>query len=127
MKKNLLLILFAFLFAAPVFAQVQPSITSPELEKKCTRITQAMAQQLRLTEMSYIKLKALNCERLVQTEAILVTYGDNEKMLREKMEEVELAYEKGITAILTPKQLEAFAEYSKDSSETVFFASTGKK
>lgn len=126
MKKNLLSVLFAFLIAVPSFAQVKTSSVSPEIEKKCTRITQAMAQELRLTEMGYIQLKALNCERIVKTEALQEAFGNNEGVLREKMEEVELAYEKGITSILTPKQLEAYAEFKKESSETVFVASTKK-
>lgn len=127
MKKFLLPVLFALLIAAPTFAQVQASTISPEIEKKCTRITQAMAQELRLTEMGYIQLKALNCERIVKTEALQEAFRNNERVLREKMEEVELAYEKGITSILTPKQLEAYAEFKKESSETVFVASTEKK
>lgn len=126
MKKNLLSVLFAFLIAVPSFAQVKTSSVSPEIEKKCTRITQAMAQELRLTEMGYIQLKALNCERIVKTKALQEAFGNNEGVLREKMEEVELAYEKGITSILTPKQLEAYAEFKKESSETVFVASTKK-
>lgn len=126
MKKNLLSVLFAFLIAVPSFAQVKTSSVSPEIEKKCTRITQAMAQELRLTEMGYIQLKALNCKRIVKTEALQEAFGNNEGVLREKMEEVELAYEKGITSILTPKQLEAYAEFKKESSETVFVASTKK-
>ena len=127
MKKVLLPVLFAFLIAAPAFAQAQTSTISPEIEKKCTRITQAMAQELRLTEMGYIQLKALNCERIVKTEALQEAYGNNERVLREKMEEVEVAYEKGISSILTTKQLEAYADYRKESSHTVFLASRDKK
>ncbi|MFD3001570.1 hypothetical protein ACFS7Z_14460 [Pontibacter toksunensis] len=127
MKKVLLPVLFALFFAAPTFAQVKTSSISPEIEKKCTRITQVMAQELRLTEMGYIQLKAINCERIVKTEALQAAYGNNERVLREKMEEVESAYEKGIAAILTAKQLEAYAEFREESSQTVFVASTEKK
>ena len=113
MKRILLPILFTFILIAPSFAQIHTSGLSPEIERKCTRVTQAMAQELRLTEMGYIQLKALNYERMVKTEAVVEAYGNNESLMREKMEEVEEAYEKGIATILTPKQLEAYADYSR--------------
>lgn len=127
MKKILLPILSALLLTAPAFAQSYTGGTTPETEKKCTALTQKMAQELRLTEFDYIKLKSLNCEFIVKTEAVLASYGNNEGLVREKMQEIELAYEKSIAAFLTPKQMEAYANFRKESSETVFVASTGKK
>ncbi|RDV13707.1 hypothetical protein DXT99_18245 [Pontibacter diazotrophicus] len=126
MKRILSFVVFALLLTAPAFAQVGILDVSPELEKKCTSITQAMTQKLQLNEPVYIQLKALNRKRMAKTAELLRSYTNNDSLLHEKLQEVELDYEQQLINFLSPKQLEAYATYRKDASETMFAAAKEK-
>jgi len=126
MKKFLFVIAAAFLFGAPAFAQTSIFDITPANEAKCTLITRAMALELRLNEHEYIKLKQLNRERIVKTNDLLHTYGDNATVLKEKMKELELAYAQKITSFLTPNQLHAYANYKEEATHVSFVAATSK-
>ena len=124
MKKFLLVAVAAFLFAAPAFAQTSIFDLTPEAEAKCTQITREMAFELRLNEPEYIKLKELNRDRLVKTEALLELYNSNAPALNEKMQEIEVAYEQKLASFLTPKQLNAYTNYNHAAVHVKFVATT---
>lgn len=124
MKKFILIAVAAFLFGAPAFAQTSILDIDPEVEAKCTHITRSMALELRLNEPEYIKLKELNRERLVKTDALLQTYGQNSPALQEIMQEVEADYEQKLVSILTPNQLHAYDNYKQAAVQVNFVATT---
>lgn len=124
MKKFILVAVAAFLFGAPAFAQTSIFDIDPEVEAKCTQITRAMALELRLNEPEYIKLKGLNRERIVKTDELLETYSESAPELKEKMREVELAYEHRILSFLTPNQLHAYDNYKQAATHVNFVAAT---
>ncbi|GAA4438119.1 hypothetical protein GCM10023188_33090 [Pontibacter saemangeumensis] len=124
MKKFLLVAVAAFLFAAPAFAQTSILDIAPEVEAKCTHITRSMALELRLNEPEYIKLKELNRERMVKTDALLQQYSQSSPALQEKMHEMEIAYEQKMASFLTPNQLHAYDNYKQTPVQVNFVAIT---
>jgi hypothetical protein len=125
MKKFLLIAAAALLFSAPSFAQNNVySIfdVSPAVEAKCTNITRSMAHELRLNEPEYIKLKELNRERIVKTDALLQSFKENDPELNQQMKEIELAYEQQIASFLKPDQLHAYINYKQAISHVKFVA-----
>ncbi|WP_162055157.1 hypothetical protein [Pontibacter pamirensis] len=126
MKRILSFVLFALLLTAPAFAQVSILDLSPELEKKCTSITQTMTQKLQLNEPAYIQLKALNRNRMAKTAEIMRSYSNNDSLSLEKLREVELDYEQQLITFLSPKQMEVYATYRKDASDFMFVAAKEK-
>lgn len=124
MKKFLLVAVAAFLFGTPAFAQTSIFDLTPEAEAKCTQITREMAIELRLNEPEYIKLKELNRDRLVKTEALLELYNSNAPALNEKMQEIEVAYEQKLASFLTPRQLNAYANYNQAAVHVKSVATT---
>ena len=124
MKKFILVAAAAFLFGAPAFAQTSILDINPAIEAKCTHITRSMALELRLNEPEYIKLKELNRERLVKTDALLQTHGQNSAALQKLMQEVEADYEQKLVAFLTPNQLHAYANYKQEPAQVNFVAIT---
>lgn len=124
MKKFILIAIAAFLFGAPAFAQTNILDTNPEVEAKCTHITRSMALELRLNEPEYIKLKELNRARLLKTDALLQTYGQDSPALQEAMQEIEADYERKLVDFLTPNQLHAYANYKQAPAQVNFVAAT---
>jgi hypothetical protein len=125
MKKILLFTAAVLLSGASSFAEgtISGGFTmNSELEAKCTNITRAMANELRLNEPEYIKLKELNRKRMAQTNELLQSYSANDPLLQEKIREMELAYEQEITAFLTPNQLHAYANYKQNTTDIKFVA-----
>ncbi|TPE43083.1 hypothetical protein [Pontibacter mangrovi] len=122
--KNLLLFVSILFISTSAFAQ-SGHMLSRESEQKCTQITRNMAQELRLNELGYIKLKEINKERMRLTEEAVNSYADNHDMLNQKLEEIARNYDEKITAFLNPNQLQAYANYKKAQPAGVRFASLG--
>ncbi|OKL38417.1 hypothetical protein [Pontibacter flavimaris] len=108
--KNVLLVIAAFLISTASFAQ-SPFKLSREAEERCTQITRAMAQELRLNELGYIKLKELNRERMLATQEILSNHSNDTHLLEQKLEELAASYDQNVTSFLNSNQLQAYANY----------------
>ncbi|AKD03904.1 hypothetical protein POKO110462_03010 [Pontibacter korlensis] len=124
--KNLLLLAAAFLISVSAFAQSTYTL-SREAEEHCTKITRAMANELRLNELGYIKLKELNRERIALTEELVRTFSNNAEMLDQKLEELAMAYDEKVTAFLNPNQLQAYANYKEHQPSQARFVAAGKE
>lgn len=124
--KNVLLVIAAFLISTASFAQ-SPFKLSREAEERCTQITRTMAQELRLNEIGYIKLKELNRERMLATQEILSSYSNDSHLLEEKLEELATSYDKKVTAFLNANQLQAYANYKNQPTPAARFVAVSKE
>ncbi|MCX2741134.1 hypothetical protein [Pontibacter anaerobius] len=124
--KNVLLVIAAFLISTASFAQ-SPFKLSREAEERCTQITREMAQELRLNELGYIKLKELNRERMLTTQNILSNYSNDAHLLEQKLEEAAQAYDQQVTAFLNPNQLQAYANFKSQPTPKVRFVAVGSE
>ncbi|WP_299820516.1 hypothetical protein [uncultured Pontibacter sp.] len=116
MKNLFLLIVITVISATNVFAQYGDYTLTREQEAKCTELTRAMVNELRLNEMEYIKLKALNREKIAAEDATRESLKDNVAALELKLQEIETDFETKLTAILNANQLQAFAEYKRKNT-----------
>ncbi|WP_299759261.1 hypothetical protein [uncultured Pontibacter sp.] len=123
--KNVLLLIVAFLISTATFAQ-SPFKLSREAEERCTQITRAMAQELRLNEIGYIKLKEINRERMLATEEVLENANGNADLLDQQLKELAVAYDQKVTAFLNSNQLQAYANYKKQPISEVKFIAVSK-
>ncbi|MGV3504335.1 MAG: hypothetical protein ACO1O1_11550 [Adhaeribacter sp.] len=80
-------------------------------EKRVNLITRVMATQLGLNESEYLRLKALNRERVVKSDEIAELYGQNQALQAQKMQELEESFDKKFRAMLSPSQAAAYAAY----------------
>ncbi|MGV3586618.1 MAG: hypothetical protein ACO1OF_06435 [Adhaeribacter sp.] len=111
MKKTLLSLLFLSFFAYQANAQQ----ISESAEKRIALITRVMAAELGLNESEYIRLKALNRERIVKGDEISEFYTNNPDLKTKKLMELEASFDKKFKAMLNPIQLAAYAAYKHDS------------
>ncbi|WP_242920037.1 hypothetical protein [Pontibacter liquoris] len=119
MKKFILASLMLFISFGAAFAE--GTQLSPDAEKKCSDVTRTMANELRLNEMGYIKLKALNRELYAATEEILLTSKSEEQ--QEKLQALAAKYETELVSFLSPSQLQAYKSYAaRVSSSSKFVA-----
>ncbi len=128
MKKNLLLALVAILCCTASFAQhIGTPALSREAEAKCTDLTRIMANSLRLNEPEYIKLKALNRELILKTDEIKASATYDAATRSAKLKEIAVAYDKAVTAILTPNQLQAYEAYKEHQNATYMAVAGGEE
>jgi len=111
MKKHLLSIIFVLFVSFAVKAQT----ISDSAEKRIALITRVMAAELGLNEAEYIRLKALNRDRIVKADEIAEYYSNNSEMKTQKLQELESNFDKKFKAMLNPGQLAAYAAYKHDS------------
>ena len=69
------------------------------------------ATELGLNESEYLRLKALNRERVIKADELAELYSDNQEVLNKKIYELEVSFDKKFTAILSPSQLAAYSQY----------------
>jgi len=110
MKKPLLSLLFIFLISFAVKAQD----ISDSAEKRIALITRVMTAELGLNESEYIRLKALNRERIVKGDEIAEFYTNDPDMKAKKLMELENNFDKKFRAMLNPNQLAAYSAYKHD-------------
>jgi hypothetical protein len=111
--KNYLLI---FVFFALVSFGTQAQTISDSAEKRISLITRVMTAELGLNESEYIRLKALNRERIIKGDEISEYYSNNPQLRTQKLEELENNFDKKFKAMLSPSQLAAYAAYKHDSA-----------
>ncbi|ARS34477.1 hypothetical protein [Pontibacter actiniarum] len=121
MKKFLLVTFTFFLFGTPLFAQSVFTL-NPEAEARCTELTRKMTAELRLNEFEYIKLKALNRERMAKTDELTRTYSDNLPLLEQKLQELAQVYDQKIVTFLKPDQKQLYAHYKQEMPKAQFVA-----
>lgn len=80
-------------------------------EKRVNLITRVMASQLGLNESEYLRLKAMNRERVVKSDEIAELYAQNPALQAQKMQELEESFDKKFRAMLSPSQAAAYAAY----------------
>lgn len=121
MKKFILMAVAALISCATAFAQSNTQLT-PEAEARCTELTRKMARELRLNEPEYIKLKALNRERMARTDMAMRQYSDDERLLKQQLTKIASAYEQQLITFLKPDQLQAYGNYKENANKVRFVA-----
>lgn len=109
MKKYILSISF-FLFTA-LLSMGQDLNSSTE--KRVNLLTRVLASELGLNEAEYLKLKALNRERVVKSDEIAELYSNDEKLQSQKIQELEASFERKFKAMLSPTQLASYNAYQQ--------------
>ena|SRR5687768_5273898 len=110
MKKSLLSLLFLCLVSFAAKAQN----VSDSAEKRIALITRVMTAELGLNESEYIRLKALNRERIVKGDEIAEFYSNDPDMKVKKLQELENNFDKKFKSMLNPSQLAVYSAYKHD-------------
>ncbi|MDB5262845.1 MAG: hypothetical protein JWQ14_2126 [Adhaeribacter sp.] len=115
MKKSLLSLILIFMFAFSTKAQsIKAQDVSDSAEKRIALITRVMTAELGLNESEYIRLKALNRERIVKGDEIAEYYSNNPDIKAAKLQELENNFDKKFRNMLNPSQLAAYSAYKHD-------------
>jgi len=122
MKKLLHALFCSFLLIGSAYAQEVSSST----EKRVSLLTRVMATELGLNESEFLRLKAMNRERIVKADEIAEFYNDNQEMLAKKINELELSFDKKFTAMLNPSQLAAYSQYKHRPNSQIALSSENK-
>ncbi|MGV3539148.1 MAG: hypothetical protein ACO1OQ_05015 [Rufibacter sp.] len=105
--KNFTLTLY-FLFALAVSTVAQ---SNPVLEKASSDITRRMVESMAMNENEYIKLKALNLERLTKATEADKMYSDDAEMREVRLREIEDEFENKLFVMLNARQVAAYADF----------------
>lgn len=81
---------------------------------------------MRLNEIGYIKLKALNRERIATTENLLKNHTGDEQQLNLRLQELEIAYDEHVKSFLNANQLQAYANYKQQGSTNFRFVAVSQ-
>lgn len=100
---------------------------SPSAEKRVNLITRVMASELGLNESEYLKLKALNRERVVKSDEIAELYSHDQALLDKKLQELETNFDKQFKSMLSPSQLAVYSAYRQSPDTELAFSETGNK
>jgi len=111
MKK---LIIILGLTSLTGFAQAG-HLTATQVQQKATAITRTMAKELYLNENEYIRLKAMNIQKLVALNAILENHGNNPALANTMIQEIELAYHKQLAEVFSTKQMQHYLAWQQAS------------
>lgn len=111
MKKLMIILGLA---SATGLAQAK-ELTTTALKQKATAITRAMINDLKLNEHEYIRLKAMNIQKLVALNAILENHGDNPALANTMIQEIELAYHKQLAEVFSTKQMQHYLAWQQAS------------
>lgn len=123
MKNLILTALTLLLTISSVFAQDNDYTLTRDQETKCTELTRSMVNELRLNELGYIKLKALNRERMALMEAAKENLKNDLAAQEKEYQQIEADFDQKLTAMLNASQLQAYAVY-KRKSEVKLIAAT---
>jgi len=107
MKK--LILSLSFFFCLLLTASAQD--ISSSAEKRISLLTRVMATELGLNESEYLRLKAMNRERVVKADELAELYSANPEVLNKKIYELEVSFDKKFTAMLNPSQLASYTQY----------------
>ncbi|GGK61689.1 hypothetical protein GCM10011405_07180 [Rufibacter glacialis] len=70
-----------------------------------------MMQSIGLNESEYIRVKALNQERLTKAAEVAKMYGSDAEMRDARLSEIESGFEAELFKILNSRQVEAYSEF----------------
>jgi hypothetical protein len=122
MKKHLLFLIFFFFTATLSMAQD----LSSSAEKRINLLTRVMASELGLNEAEYLKLQALNRERVVKSDEIAEFYAHDQEIQAKKLLELEASFDKKFKAMLSPNQLAAYNTYRQSPDTEIALSKSGK-
>ena len=122
MKKTLLFLSF-FLFSATLSMAQDLSSSA---EKRINLLTRVMAAELGLNEAEYLKLQALNRERVVKSDEIAEFYAHDREIQAKKLLELEASFDKKFKAMLSPNQLAAYNAYRQSPDTEIALSKSGK-
>ena len=111
--KNLLTI-----FLGLIFSLVTLSLQAQDLNARADAQTRQMATQLKLNDSDYMRLKALNFNRLAKIDALASLREQDHRYLDLRLDEIEEDYHTELYSMLKPKQYAAFMEYKKTQPYT---------
>ena len=121
MKTLTLTLAFGLCFGFSALAQDQPK-SSASIDARVTEETRSMAQKIGLNEREYMTLRKLNKERISKTVEVESIYSNDAEMRTMKIQEIDEHFDTQLTAVLNPKQQEAYAELKKTSESPVNIA-----
>ncbi|MET4104919.1 hypothetical protein [Hymenobacter sp. UYP22] len=110
MKKVFASIVCIALFTA---GYIQPAAAGDGTTKtavRATEMTRRMAEQTKLTEGQYVKVRALNMRLLTEMAELRRQLSSDATKLDEAVAETQLRYEWDLANILRPKQMVAYDE-----------------
>ena len=105
-----------FLGLSLIFATI--SLQAQDLNSRAESQTKKMASQLKLNEADYMRLKALNFNRLAKIDVLSSLREQDHRYLDLRLDEIEEDYQTELYSMLKPKQYAAFMEYKKDQPYT---------
>lgn len=94
------------------------SLQAQDLNSRAESQTKHMAAQLKLNEADYMRLKALNFNRLARIDALASLREQDHRYLDLRLDEIEEDYHTELYSMLKPKQYAAFMEYNKTQPYT---------
>jgi hypothetical protein len=121
MKKSLLFLSFLFFTSFITMAQGVNS----SVEKRVSLLTRVMASELGLNEAEYLKLLALNRERVVKSDEIAELYAHDQGLQTKKLLELEASFDKKFKTMLSPTQLAAYKAYSLSPATDIALSEPG--
>jgi hypothetical protein len=121
MKKNLLFLSF-FFFAS--FTSMAQDLSS-SVEKRVNLLTRIMASELGLNEAEYLKLQALNRERVVKSDEIAELYSHDQALQTKKLLELEASFDKKFKVMLSPTQVAAYNAYRLSPDTEIALSDSG--
>ena len=94
------------------------SLQAQDLSSRAEAQTKQMASQLKLNEADYMRLKALNFNRLAKIDALSSLREQDHRYLDLRLDAIEEDYQTELYSMLKPKQYAAYMEYQKDQPYT---------
>lgn len=113
MKRIISTVIYFLIFSPLVFSQQIPS----SAEKRIDLITRVLATELQLNEAAYIKLRALNRERILKADEVAIMYSNDQEIIQAKLAQIEADFDKQFATILNSVQLAAYKSYKEESDE----------
>ena len=97
------------------------------LDAQVATVTRNMSAQMGLNEMDYIKLKTINHDNMLRASEINKAYANDATLREMKISELQADYEKQLRAMLSSKQMEAYAAYKQNKSNYTAFSAEALK
>lgn len=122
MKKIIFTVVYLFVISTYAVAQDIPA----SAEKRIDLLTRVIATELQLNKGAYLKLKALNRERILKSDEATTMYSDDAAILNAKLTEIAADFDKKFALTLNPVQLAAYNNYQQSSTEPLTALKTDK-
>ena len=93
--------------------------TPAKINEKATELTRTMTRELQLNEQEYIKVKALNSEKLAALYDARNAYRNDPEMQERKFAELEQSYNQELNQLLNRNQYERYLAWERTSNESL--------